>query len=255
MPTQNERIIPLRIKILGIKIDCISFSGSIDRICELIEDSHPHTIITANSLMLNSVSKSERLRHAFNKSSLVIADGIGIVFAARFLYNIRLERIPGIDVMYALCEISLKNGYSVYILGAREKVNKDAIIRLQKVFPGIKIVGRHHGYFSFQEERELLDEIQKLKPNIVFVAIDVPRQEEWISSNIERMGDCLCIGIGGSLDVVSGRLLRAPQWMRNLGLEWIHRFILQPWRIKRLLGLPVFLLKVFKQRFVRDFGN
>jgi len=255
MPTPKKRIIPLRIKILGVEIDYINFSCAVNKICELIKDARPHTVITANSLMLNSVSSSAKLRHAFSKASLVIADGIGIVFAARFLYNAKIERIPGIDLMYTLCGISSKNGYSVYILGAKERVNRDAIIKLQKRFPEIKIIGRHHGYFSPGEEEGLLNKIRKLKPDIVFVGIDVPRQEEWVSSNIERMGSCLCIGIGGSLDVISGRLLRAPQWMRESGLEWIHRFMLQPWRIKRLLGLPVFLLKVLLQKLGRDFGN
>lgn len=214
----------------------------------ILSGSH-HQVITANSLMLRAASDNARLKEIFARSALVVPDSIGMLLAGKILGHSLQERVPGIDLMYRIFALCQKEGYSVYLLGAKPGVSAQAAEHIRKQFPGIKITGTHHGYFDGQEEFRVIEEIKKLKPKVLFVGLNIPRQELWIAEHLSALAVPVAIGIGGSLDVISGRIKRAPAAMQKAGLEWLWRTIVEPWRVKRIILLPVFLWKVYRQKW------
>ena len=243
-----------RVKILEAYIDDLGVDDVLKLIEKFIKQDKPHRLITANSLMVNRISKDSKLKEAFDKADLVVADSIGIVWASKFLGYSSLPRIPGIDLMDGICALSMSKGYKIYLLGSYKGIVEKAAKNLLKKFPSLNIVGTHHGYFLRSlEEKKIIQDIKKAHPDILFVGINVPEQEKWIKKHQDELNVPLCMGIGGSFDVISSRLKRAPLWIRRIGLEWIYRFILQPWRIVRICNLPVFAYKVIQQKIGRGF--
>ena len=237
-----------RIKISDIFIDNLEWNGIAEAVESFIASQKARQIITANSLMVNSVERDPELKGAFHNAGLVVADSMGVVWASEFLGYGRLTRIPGIDLMLKFCQLAASQDYSIYLLGSRESILKKAGENLKKKFPGLRIVGMHHGYFKESDSDRILKEIKNLKPHFLFVGIGTPRGDKWIYQNIQELNVPVCMGIGGSLDVISGRLRRAPGWLRLGGFEWTYRLFQEPWRFVRLPGLLSFVWKVIKQK-------
>ena len=244
-----------RVKVLDAYIDNLGLNEIIIKIRGFIKSGKPHAVITANSLMVNCITSDTSLKKAFKEADLVVADSIGIIWAAAYLGNPICERIPGIDLMIKLCETAEKENFRIYLLGAHDEIVKKAAESLQARFSSLDIAGTHNGYFTAppdsDEEKEVIRSIKELRPDMLFVGMAIAIQERWINEHIYELGVPVCMGIGGSFDVLSGRLNRAPLWFRRIGLEWIYRFFLQPWRFVRLLKLPVFVFKVFIQKHIR----
>lgn len=245
-----SKLIMNKIRILDANVDNLELKEIIDRVKGFVQSGRPNMIITANSLMVNCISGDNRLKKVFDEAALVLADSVGIVWASKCLGEPALKRIPGIDLMIEICSLAARKNYSLYLLGAHNKIVEKAAEELRKKLPSLKIAGTHHGYFtgSANDERDVIREIKETRPDILFVGMDVPRQEKWLHEHMEELGVSVCMGIGGSFDVISGRFERAPLWVRRMGLEWAYRFLLQPWRITRLIKLPVFVYKVFRQK-------
>ncbi len=237
-----------KVKISDIFIDNLKWDGIAGVVEEFIESQEARQIITANSLMVNSVQVDPELKSAFHNAGLVVADSMGIAWASKFLGYGRLARIPGIDLMLKFCRLAASRDYSIYLLGSRESVLRKAGENLKKRFPGLRIVGMHHGYFKESDGDRILREIKNLKPHFLFVGIGTPRGEKWIYQNLRELNVPVCMGIGGSLDVISGKLRRAPAWLRLRGFEWTYRLLQEPWRVIRLPGLLGFAWKVIKQK-------
>lgn len=197
--------------------------------------------------MIYEMRGNPRLIQAFQRASLVIAESAGILWASRFLGQRLRERFPGIDLMISLCSLAAKNGWPIFLLGAKEGVAGFAARRLSILFPELVLAGARDGYFTAEEEPMIFNAIKKGGARIVFVGLDVPRQEIWIHERLKEMS-ALVMGVGGSLDVLSGDLRRAPAWMRFLGLEWLFRFLQEPWRWRRILNLPRFAFRVLAAR-------
>jgi N-acetylglucosaminyldiphosphoundecaprenol N-acetyl-beta-D-mannosaminyltransferase len=239
----------------GIPIDFLSPAGAVEKVKEFLSEPEvqkPRQIVTINSLMFNCASRDEELRRVMQEAPLVVPDSIGIV-AAGFLMRAAdagaLRRIPGIDLMLDVCDFARKNGLSVFLLGAKPEVIPETAMALKKRLPGLTVAGFYHGYFGAGEEEKVIGEINDKKPDILFVGFDIPRQEKWIHSNLTRLNVRVVMGVGGSFDVISGKLKRAPALMRAAGLEWLFRFLQEPWRIVRIKDLPVFLVKIIRIRF------
>ncbi|MDD5492286.1 MAG: WecB/TagA/CpsF family glycosyltransferase [bacterium] len=237
-----------KVNILGFQIDNIQMPETITRIKGYIQSRTPHQIITANSLMLRTAYDNKRLKEVFAKSDLIVPDSIGMILAGKIIGQPLQERVPGIDLMYQLFALCQKENFSIYLLGAKPGVSSQAAEQVRRQFPGIRISGAHHGYFDEREESQLIAEINKIKPDILFVGFNIPRQELWIAEHLSDLAVPAVIGIGGSLDVISGRIKRAPTGMQQAGLEWLWRTIVEPWRIKRIILLPGFLWKVYQQK-------
>ena len=238
------------ITILDFPIDNINMPEAVSRVEEFISKRTPHQVITANTLMLNSALRDPSLKTVFNQASLVVPDSVGLVWAARALGHPLKAKVPGIDLLFELVNLCLARGYSIYLLGAKPGVAAKAAERLQTRFPGLKIAGTRHGYFARAEETAVIEDIQRSGASILFVGFSIPYQELWINAHLAEINIPVCIGVGGSFDVICGRIKRAPQLMQKLGLEWLWRTLMEPWRIKRIILIPVFILRVYRQKWL-----
>lgn len=235
--------------ILNVAVDTISRSDIVKKINTFIASGHTHHIITANSIMLMHAFKDPGLARTFKKASLVSADSIGICWAARFLREPMPPLFPGIDLMAHCLACADKNAFAIYLIGSKERSLRKAIQNIQRTYPHLHVAGSHHGYFTPDEEHAIIDEIGRLKPAFIFVGLDTPRQEMWISQTIPKVPSTVIIGVGGSFDILSGVLLRAPTIARDLHIEWLFRMLQQPWRIWRLRYLLHFVFLVLLQKF------
>jgi N-acetylglucosaminyldiphosphoundecaprenol N-acetyl-beta-D-mannosaminyltransferase len=207
-----------------------------------------HQIVTANTLMLLAAEHDAELSRILEEASLVVPESRGVFWAGQQLGTPFDELIPGIDLLQRLCRLAAEEGHSIYLLGAKPGVADKAAAELQGLHPGLCVVGTHHGYFiNPDEETVAIDSIHQAAPVMLFVARSVPEQEKWIHRHLEALGARVVIGVGGSFDVLSGGLRRAPAWMRELGLEWLYRTLQEPWRIRRIAQLPVFVWKILRQ--------
>jgi N-acetylglucosaminyldiphosphoundecaprenol N-acetyl-beta-D-mannosaminyltransferase len=239
------------VDLLGVHIHLVSMEEAVARIEEFIQDGSPRHVVTADASAVLRAHRDPRFREILRDADLVVPDGIGVVWAARLLGWRVPERVPGVELVERLCALSAQRGYRVFLLGAAPGVAEEAARVLAARYPGLCVAGTHHGYFRPEEEGRILAMIQGSRPHILFVALGVPTQEVWISRHRGTLGIPVCIGVGGSFDVLSGRLRRAPRWMQHLGLEWLFRWYQEPWRWRRILALPRFALLVVKARLSR----
>ncbi|MEW6172785.1 MAG: WecB/TagA/CpsF family glycosyltransferase [Bacillota bacterium] len=233
---------------LGVEIDTVTLEGAATRAAELIALGGSHQVVTLNPEYLFRARKEKDLLEIVRQAALVTADGIGIVWAARVNGTGIPGRVTGIDLMLAICHRAAQAGWRVFFLGGRPGVAEDAAARLKSEIPGLQVAGTFHGYFSTAEEPEVIGRIRVTQPEVLFVGIGAPKQERWIHKNLRVLGVPLAMGVGGSFDVLSGRVKRAPVWMRRLGLEWLARLIREPRRWRRMLVLPRFALLVLRTR-------
>jgi N-acetylglucosaminyldiphosphoundecaprenol N-acetyl-beta-D-mannosaminyltransferase len=209
----------------------------------------PSQAITFNSLMFNEALRDPEFARVISNAALSVADSAGICWALHILTGRKYTRLPGIDLVPLLCEWAVEQHFSLYFMGAEPGIAEAAAKKLSEAYPGLRIVGSRHGYFTDEEEPALIQSIREQAPDILLVGLGVPRQEKWIASHLNELGVPLVMGVGGSFDVISGNLKRAPVWMRKTGLEWLYRLLQQPWRIGRILALLLFVLNVLKLKY------
>ena len=241
-----------RLEILGVGVDRVTSDEALERIGTFIaegrEKGTTHQIVTANAEIIYRASKNEDMKAIINQAQMVTADGSGVVWASKQLGEPLADRVTGIDLVNSICAASAQYGWKLYILGSAPGVADTAAKNICEKYSGCNIIGTHHGYFDAQEEQNILAELRELKPDVLFVALGAPRQEYWIAEHIKALGIPVGMGIGGSMDVLSGNVKRAPEWMQKMSLEWLYRFLIQPTRFKRMLALPKFMLAVKKQK-------
>ena len=260
-------ILTSRIKLFQVGIDQVDNQKTIQKIEEFIVSKKPHQIVTPDTLAVLRARKDPEYHAILKSADLVTPDGAGILWAATTLNYPLPERVTGIDIIHNICRLSAKKGYSLYLLGSYPGVASKAALNLTKKYPGIKIAGTHHGYFNCddsrncenvkdgnidrnKEEEEVIAEIKEKRPDILLVGMGVPKQEKWINKNMNRLDIPVCMGVGGSFDVLSGRIPRAPLWMQRHGMEWIYRSIKQPNRAFRTLALFYFIWLVILGKIV-----
>lgn len=190
-------------------------------------------------------------------AGMVVPDGIGLVIASRIVGQPLAERVTGIDLMGALIEYAAGSGARVFLLGGKPGIAEAAANNLRAQYPQLNIVDTHHGYFKgihtgnagSEEEHEVVRRIAAQNVDMLFVALGAPKQEYFIERYCEELGAGLLMGVGGSLDVISGAVKRAPEIWQKMGLEWLYRILEDPKaRLKRSLALPVFALNVLIKR-------
>lgn len=218
----------------------------IDKCSELIAEDGCKSVVTLNSLMAKRSWHNYELSKAIGNASLITADSIGICLASVLLDGNKVHRYPGIEMMEDL----IKQDWKVFLLGGKPGITEKASQNIRRRYPYAKLCGAYHGYFKKDEEKDIVSTINMLNPDIVFVGLDVPRQEIWIDKNKKKVNAGLLIGVGGSFDIAGGFLPRAPYILRVIGIEWIWRAVVQPWRIVRIINLPVFLIEVL-WRFIK----
>ncbi|WP_097026021.1 WecB/TagA/CpsF family glycosyltransferase [Clostridium peptidivorans] len=230
--------------ILGYKV----FNKGEEELFRCINNYDKVHIISGNPEVLNNGLKNKELFKNFtSENSIIIPDGIGTVIASKALKQGIEKKIAGIDLMEKLLINCEREGKSVYLLGAREEVLQKCIKNLKIKHPRLIISGSHNGFFDLNNCDELITEINNLKPYALFVAMGAPRQELFITRYMNGLNANIFMGVGGCFDVFAGEVKRAPKWMINLGLEWLYRVSKEPYRIKRLGSIPVFIAKaIFK---------
>ena len=235
-----------RIEILGVEIDSLTLEEFGDKTEELISKSNKtcKIIVAPNTEFIMCAQKDEEFFNILKEACLATPDSIGVTIGARLQKKKFKERIPGQAYFREIIKRSNEKGVSVYILGGKEEVLEKAITNLKKEFSNVNIVGYHEGYFEKDSEEEVINEINKLKPNVLFVAMGAPKQEKWIYKNKDKLQVDVAAGQGGTLDFEAGRIKRAPMWIQKIGMEWFWRLLRQPSRIKRMSVLPVYLIKI-----------
>ena len=239
-----------RLNILDIWVDPVDRYEAITRVEEFLrKGERPYTIFAANPEKNYSVPKDPTLHETFKNADLLLPDGVGIVWAARILFGVRLERVPGSEFIFDICKLAAKKGCGIFIYGAKEEVNKEALNRLKKQFHDLKIAGRCNGYISTAEMPALINRINESRAEVLFVGLGSPKQEKWFAEyhrELKYVKVYQCIG--GTLDTIAGKVKRAPEIWRRSSLEWLHRLIIQPRRIGRQKILPIFVFAVFKMK-------
>ena len=223
--------------VLGIRIDRLDMDGTLNHIEELIASRQPHQHVVVNAAKVVAMRKDERLTDIVSACDLVSADGQSIIWASRILGDPLPERVAGIDLMMALLRRADEKRYRVFFFGAEEAVVRRVVHICREQHPGLQISGWRNGYFSVGEEEEIVEEIRASKSDILFVGMSSPKKEYWLARYIDKLSVPFCMGVGGSFDVLAGKVRRAPQWMQQGGLEWLFRFLQEPGRMwKRYLS-------------------
>ena len=236
---------------LGIPADVVTNSEATERISSMLTESHAHFVASINPEICVAAQKNSELRRVLSAADLGTPDGVGVVLSSRLRGGKIRERVTGIDLLMNLMQVAVERGYSVFLYGAAEGVAAGAAKNLQKMFPGLIIAGTHHGYVKPQEEADVAKMIAASGADLVFVGTGSPRQEMFASKYAEMSGARVLMVVGGSFDVISGRLQRAPKVFQTLGLEWLYRLIQQPHRLQRSLVLPIFLYLSLKEGRLR----
>lgn len=228
--TQNNY--PHRIKMMDVSIDPFTMEETVAKTGEYICDRKFAHLIGINADKILQIKEDPAIKTIVERCEIVNADGASMLIAANKLKIELPERVAGIDLMLELCSVAAAKGYSVYLLGAKRPVVEKTAEVLKEKYVGINICGIHDGYFSVDEDREIIEEVKSLSPQIVFVGITSPRKELLIEKFREYGATAVFVGVGGSFDVVSGNIPRAPKWMQEMKLEWLFRLFQEP---KRLL--------------------
>jgi len=228
-------------KLLGVKIDSISYDETLEFILSKIKQNRKAKIATVNNEFIVEAQKNHKFKAVLNKSNLCLPDSTGVVWAIKYLYKEKIERVTGADLTLKLCNLCAQHDLRIYLLGGRRGVGLMAKNNLMKKFPGIHIVGYNDSIklSSGIAPASLITEINRAKPNIILVALGAPKQELWIANNFNLLRANIFIGVGGTLDYISGRVKRAPEIMRKAGLEWLFRLIVQPSRILRIFRATI----------------
>lgn len=236
------------ISILGVKVACMSLARALDWVSVMVEQGRPRHVVTANAEIIYMAKQEPDFAALLGKADLVTADGSGVVLASRMLGDPLQERVTGIELIQGIFDRAEEKGWGIYFLGARPEVLEKTVLNVLGRHPMLRVSGYRHGYFSQEETAEVVSNISKVKPDILLVALGVPRQETFIRENLKELNVPVSIGVGGSFDVLAGVVKRAPLWMQRYGLEWLYRLYKEPWRLKRMTALPKFLLAVMVQR-------
>lgn len=204
-----------------------------------------HQIATVNPEFVMTAQRDAEFLRVLQKAELCLPDGVGLLYAAR-RYGERLpQRVPGSELVYHLATMAAEHGWRLFLLGAAPGVARQAGTILQERNPGLKIAGTYAGSPAPEENAAIVRRINDSEAQLLYVAYGAPRQDNWIARNRGMLTTVrVAMGVGGALDFITGKAIRAPGWVQQLGLEWLHRLLREPWRWRRMLVLPHFTLRV-----------
>jgi len=237
--------------VLGVRVDRLSQRQALDSIEQIIVQWRAsdraqvcQQIVTVNPEFVMNAQRNKDFRTAINAAALIVADGVGVVWATRYLGRPVPERVTGTDLLPELAQRCAAAGYRLYLLGAAPGIAEAAGARLQELAPGLVIAGTYAGSPAPNEEEEIIERVRAAHADVLCVAYGAPAQDLWIWRNLARLPVAVAIGVGGAYDFLSGRQQRAPVFLRKLGLEWLYRLYREPWRWRRMLALPRFAMRV-----------
>jgi N-acetylglucosaminyldiphosphoundecaprenol N-acetyl-beta-D-mannosaminyltransferase len=245
-------MMPARIDLLGVPVDCVDMGQAVDFLAgHAATGTGCATVFAVNPEKVMKARTDADLRALLASATLLIPDGIGVVLAARWLGLGRFGRVPGSELMPNLCARAAAEGYGVFLFGGRPEVNDEAAAALVQRFPDLKIAGRQHGYVEDKDMPALIRRINDSGAAMLFVALGSPRQEAWMHRYAPELGVKVAQGVGGTFDVIAGRVNRAPPLFLRLNLEWFYRLMREPRRVWRQRALVKFAWCVLQRRFAR----
>ncbi len=224
-----------RINFLGCPMDSARMSETVGVIRRAISEGRFTQHVVVNVAKLVHMRTDVQLRESVHSCDIINIDGMGVVLGARFLGHVVPERVAGVDLFHQLLAMSAREGLSVYLLGAQDEVVGATAQKVQALYPGLQLAGYHHGYF-WDDEAAMVERIRASGAQLLFVAITSPKKENFINRWRDQLGVTFVMGVGGTFDVVAGKVNRAPLWMQQYGLEWLYRVMQEPGRMwKRYL--------------------
>ena len=236
----------MRVNVLGVGFDNVTMAEAVEEAVRLLEGPEARYVVTPNPEIVEVCREDDAARRAVNGAALVLPDGVGVIKGAAILGTPLRERVPGVEFGARLMEKMAERGKSLYLLGAKPGVAEQAAERLEARYPGLRIAGTHDGYF--QEDGPVAEEIRQSGADAVFVCRGAPKQELWMARNAQATGAKLLCGLGGSLNIFAGTAERAPKFWCDHGLEWFYRLCKEPWRLGRMMKLPLFLIHVKREK-------
>lgn len=238
----------MRAHVLGFPVDPLGVTEAVGRVARAIQDRQPLQVVTINAEMAMQGLADPELGQILRSSGLVLPDGSGVVWAIR-RQGLPVTKLAGVDFLGHVADWCAREGKSLYLFGAAEGVAAEAARTLQERYPGLAIAGTRSGFFAPDEEPTVLETLRQARPDVLLVALGVPRQEKWIARHQAELGVPVAMGVGGSFDVLANRVKRAPAGFQRLHLEWLYRLIQEPWRWKRMGStLPRFAWLVMWQK-------
>jgi N-acetylglucosaminyldiphosphoundecaprenol N-acetyl-beta-D-mannosaminyltransferase len=233
---------PLRVSLFGVDIDALTMAETVDRAFALADAPGTAQHVVLNASKVVQMAKDDNLRKIVAGCALVNPDGQSVVWASHILGQPLPERVAGIDLFSAIVARASKSGHRLYFLGASEEVLDTMIGRLRQQYPNLVIAGHHNGYWK--NDDEVIAAVRKAQPHFLFLAIPSPRKEYWLSTHLEALAVPFVMGVGGTFDVMAGKIRRAPLWVQRLGCEWMYRVAQEPTRMwKRYLqGNSMFMM-------------
>jgi len=242
-------IAPEAISILNIPIHAVTMAQTLALVEQYMAEPRLHQIATVNPEFVMTAQNDADFRHILQSADLCLPDGVGLLYAARRQGRPLPERVPGSELVYHLAELAAAKGWPLFLLGAAPGVAEEAAHTLGERYPGLPIAGTHAGSPAVEENDAIVRRINDSGAALLFVAYGAPKQDKWIDRNRDNLPAVrVALGVGGSLDFITGRSVRAPQWAQDMGLEWLHRLYKEPWRWRRMLALPRFAWRVFFEK-------
>lgn len=237
--------VPETLMILDVPVHRVTVDETIRLVRRFLHEPHLHQIATVNPEFVMVAQQDQTFRQILLQADLCVPDGIGLVYASRWLGRALPERVAGSELVYHLAALAAREECSLFLLGAAPGVAEEAAAILRQRYPSLTISGTYAGSPDPAENEAIVRRINDSKAGMLFVAYGAPRQDKWIARNRAALSTVrVAMGVGGSLDFITGRAVRAPRWVQNLGLEWLHRLYREPWRWRRMLALPRFALAV-----------
>ena len=233
------------IKILGVPVHPMTMAEAVNSLEQRMLGGEQTFVVTANAEIIMMCQDDAEYNNIISKQAeLVLPDGAGAVWAGRHLGFKVPERVAGFDLYNQLLALSAQKGYKAYFFGGSPGIAEAAKAKSEEMYPGVQVVGCHNGYFTDADVPAIIKEINNSGAEMLFVALGAPKQEKWILAHRHELRPRILMGIGGSFDVLAGKMERAPKWMQDASLEWAFRLYKQPSRFMRMMALPKFALKV-----------
>jgi N-acetylglucosaminyldiphosphoundecaprenol N-acetyl-beta-D-mannosaminyltransferase len=235
-----------RFSLLGIPIDALTEAEAVEWVAQSLRQGQPRMVVSVNPERIMHAHRDPRLREILCAADLSLADGVGVVWAARRLRQPLPARVSGVDFVQAVAARGAAEGWRFFFLGAEPGVADEAGAALARAFPGFRLAGTLAGSPDPADDPATTRAVQASGAQVLFVAYGAAAEEEWLARNLAHTGALVGMGVGGAFDFISGRAHRAPPFMREHGLEWLHRLLKEPWRWRRMLALPRFVIQVVR---------
>ncbi|MEA3338106.1 MAG: WecB/TagA/CpsF family glycosyltransferase [Chloroflexota bacterium] len=237
------------VEILGLPVQVVTYGETLDIIREWIGSGEPHQLATANPEFMIMAQEDAEFRQALKSADLVVADGAGLLWAARVMGQPLPERVTGSDLLPLIARQAAAEGWTIFLLGAAPGTARQTAEVLQAEHSELRVVNDYSGSPSDEESDGIIELVRQARPDILLVAYGAPAQEKWIARYLHELAVPVVIGVGGAFDHIAGVQRRAPVWVQNLHLEWLFRLVTQPWRWRRQLALPKFAWAVLRSRW------